>query len=82
MGIDLMKADEKLVNSYICDIVDYVSGGGMLTISAHWDNPSDPAKRVRGNFGKSKTLEEYEKNFTDLITEGTEYHPTAKNPCF
>ena len=77
-GIDLMNADDKLVSSYICDIVDYVSGGGILTISAHWDNPSDPAKRVRGNFGTENTKENYEKNFTDLITEGTEYNEFFK----
>ena len=77
-GIDLMNAEDKLVNSYICDIVNYVAGGGMLTISAHWDNPSDPSKRVRGNFGTANTLEDYEKNFTDLITEGTEYNEFFK----
>ena len=77
-GIDLMNADDKLVSSYICDIVDYVSGGGILTISAHWDNPSDPARRVRGNFGKTNTLGEYERNFTDLITEGTEFNKFFK----
>ncbi len=78
-GIDLTRIDDIKLSSYICDLVDYVSAGGMITASAHWANPSqtDP-DRVRGNFGRTNTLEAYEKAFTDLLTEGTEYNDFFK----
>ncbi len=79
-GIDLTKTDDVKLSSFICDLVDYTAEGGMVTASAHWANPSktDP-DRVRGNFGTINTLEAYEKNFTDLLTEGTEYNKFFKN---
>ncbi len=79
-GIDLTRIDDIKLSSYICDIVDYVSAGGMLTASAHWANPSKTNEdRVRGNFGTVNTLEAYEQAFTDLLTEGTEYNDFFKN---
>lgn len=79
-GIDLTKTNDLKWSSFICDLVDYAAGGGMITASAHWENPSKTnPDRVRGNFGSTNTLEAYEKNFTDLITEGTEYNKFFKN---
>lgn len=79
-GFDLTKTNDLLLSSYICDLVDYAAGGGMITASAHWENPSQTdTDRVRGNFGTVNSLEAYEKNFTDLITEGTEYNEFFKN---
>ncbi|MBQ8207913.1 MAG: hypothetical protein IJZ89_04170 [Clostridia bacterium] len=80
-GIDLMETDDLSWSSYICDMVDYCADGGIITISAHWENPSGnygDKPRVRGNFGYVNTLEGYQQAFTDLITEGTEYNTFFK----
>ncbi len=80
-GFDLMNADDTYWSSFICDIVDYVSGGGIVTASAHWENPSGnygEKDNCRGLFGYDDTLEGYEKAFADLITEGTEYNEFFK----
>ncbi len=81
-GIDLMETDDVLWSAYICDIVDYCAKGGIVTVSAHWENPSgntmDDA-RCRGHLGYGTTKEEFEQGFTDLITEGTEYNTFFKN---
>lgn len=78
-GLDLTLKDDLYLSSYICDIVEYVSGGGIITASAHWENPSQTGEiRVRGRFGTEDTREAYEKAFTDLITEGTEYNEFFK----
>ncbi|MBQ8208373.1 MAG: hypothetical protein IJZ89_06555 [Clostridia bacterium] len=79
-GIDLTRTNDMQWSSYICDLVDYAAGGGMITASAHWANPSKTNDdRVRGNFGTVNTLEAYEQNFKDLLTEGTEYNEFFKN---
>ncbi len=78
-GLDLTLKDDLYLSSYICDIVEYVSDGGIITASAHWENPSQTGEiRVRGRFGTENTREAYEKAFTDLITEGTEYNEFFK----
>ena len=78
-GLDLTLKDDLYLSSYICDIVEYVSGGGIITASAHWENPSQTGEiRVRGRFGTEDTREAYEKAFTDLITDGTEYNEFFK----
>ena len=76
-GIDLMKHDDAWWSSYICDIVDYCSEGGILTASSHFANPSGNtmgSARCRGRLGYDDTKEGYEKAFEDLLTEGTEYN--------
>ncbi len=80
-GIDLMKSNEVQWSSFICDLTDYAADGGIITASAHWENPSGNTKggdRVKGNFGYDDTQAGYEKAFTDLITEGTEYNTFFK----
>lgn len=80
-GIDLMETDDLSWSGYICDIVDYCADGGIVTISAHWENPSGnygDQPRVRGKFGYVNSNEGYEKAFTDLITDGTEYNTAFK----
>ena len=78
-GIDVTRISDQKMSSYICDIVDYTADGGMLTVSAHWANPTmTSTDQVRGNFGDVNTLEAYEQNFIDLITEGTEYNTFFK----
>ena len=61
-------------SAYICDIVDYCANGGIVTISAHWANPSgntmDDAK-CRGHLGYGISKEDYAQAFTDLVTDGT-----------
>ncbi len=81
-GIDLMESTDVQWSSFICDLVDYAAGGGIITASAHWENPSgntQDSARVRGLLGYDDTMEGYEKAFTDLITEGTEYNTFFKN---
>ncbi len=79
-GIDLTITNDVEWSSYICDLVDYAADGGIITASAHWANPSKTDyDRVRGNFGSVNTLEAYEQNFKDLLTEGTEYNKFFKN---
>ncbi len=79
-GIDLTMIDDIKLSSYICDLVDYAADGGLITASAHWENPSHTSNiRVRGSFGTDNTKEGYEKAFKDLITEGTEYNEFFKN---
>lgn len=78
-GIDLTMIDDRYLSSYVCDLVDYVADGGMVTASAHWANPSETDEdRVRGNFGTVNTREAYEKAFKDLLTEGTQYNEFFK----
>lgn len=76
-GIDLMETTALDWSAYICDIVDYCADGGIITVSAHWANPSGNTNgqpKVRGNFGYTNSLEAYEQAFTELLTEGTEYN--------
>jgi mannan endo-1,4-beta-mannosidase len=65
-------------SAYICDLVDYVAGGGIVTASAHWANPSgnlgDTYDTCRGVLGYDNSREAYEQAFTDLLTKGTEYN--------
>ena len=81
-GIDLMKTNDVKWSSFICDIVDYCAGGGMITASAHWENPSGNTMgeaRCRGELGYEDSKEAYEQAFNDLLTEGTEYNTFFKN---
>ena len=80
-GVDLVTTNETRWSSYICDIVDYCAEGGIVTISSHFANPSgnygDSAK-VRGSLVTNYTLENLEKAFTDIITEGTALNTAFK----
>lgn len=74
-GIDVMNRSDVDLSRFICDIVEYCSDGGILTLSSHFDNPSGNninVDRCRGLLGFDESLEAYEKAFCDLITEGTE----------
>ena len=66
------------ISHIICDIIDYVGDGGIVTFSAHWGNPSgnypDEDNLYRGVLGYDYTMAGYEKAFTDLLTPGTEYN--------
>ncbi|MBR3966332.1 MAG: hypothetical protein IKJ91_04565 [Clostridia bacterium] len=77
MGI-LAQPEPYTISNIICDAVDYVANGGILTFSAHWENPSgnypDEDNRYRGVLGYDNTKAGYEKAFTDLLTPGTEYN--------
>ena len=79
-GIDLMEYDEAWWSSFLCDIVDYCAGGGIVTASAHFANPSGntPGDRCRGLLGYDDSMEGYEQAFEDLLTEGTEYNKLWK----
>ncbi len=73
-GIDVMNRRDVELSRFICDIVEYCSEGGILTISSHFDNPSGNNKnwdRCRGLLGFDEALEAYEKAFCDLMTDGT-----------
>ncbi len=82
-GIQLMDCGDENWSSFICDIVDYCAEGGIVTASSHFDNPGDPAKAVRGNLlgleSGGGTLEQYEKAFEEVLTEGTEFNTFWKN---
>ncbi len=82
-GFDLPRTNEMQWSAYICDMVDYAADGGIITASAHWENPSGNLAghwdACRGNFGYDNSLEAYEQAFTDIITEGTEYNEFFKN---
>ncbi|MBR6602799.1 MAG: hypothetical protein IKK94_02155, partial [Clostridia bacterium] len=81
-GLNLPGTDDATWSAYICDIVDYVADGGIITASAHWANPSGNLNETydtcRGHLGYENSLAAYEKAFTDLITEGTEYNTEFK----
>ncbi len=71
-GLNLKTISDKNWNDRIQYITDYCKNGGIVTMSSHFDNPSDVSQRVRGQLGTTHSKETYEKNFKDLITEGTE----------
>lgn len=75
-GLALPRCDDSTWSAYICDIVDFVAEGGIITASAHWENPSGYSNgyydACRERLGKIDTMEGYEKAYTDLLTEGTE----------
>ena len=74
-GVKLHKLTDELKSQLICEIVDYCGDGGIITSSAHWTNPSDTSQNVRGNLDvTNSTKEEYEEDFRQVITEGTEYN--------
>ena len=80
-GIDIMNKNDKQWSRFISDILLYCAEGGILTVSAHYDNPSGNtmgADRCRGLLGYDDTKEGYEKAFTDVITEGTELNTVFK----
>ncbi|MBR3966864.1 MAG: hypothetical protein IKJ91_07315 [Clostridia bacterium] len=72
----LTKSEAYEISSIVCDLVDYAADGGILTFSAHWTNPSGNFSDhpTKGNLGYDNSLEGYEKAFTELLTEGTEYN--------
>ncbi len=73
-GFDLRNAPEERIDRLVAELSDYVSKGGIITASVHFDNPFEPSKRCRGNFGDFDSKEGYEANFRALITPGTEYN--------
>ncbi|MBQ8207822.1 MAG: hypothetical protein IJZ89_03705 [Clostridia bacterium] len=77
MGI-FANTERHQISRIICDIVDYVADGGIVTFSAHWENPSgnypDEDNLYRGVLGYDNTRSGYEQAFTDLLTPGTEYN--------
>ena len=76
-GLNLMNANDTLWSSYICDIVDYCSEGGIITASSHFANPSGNTMNnapCRGLLGYDTTMDGFEKAFEELLTEGTEYN--------
>ncbi len=74
-----MQAKKSLM---MCEMLEYVAGGGIITFSAHWENPSgnypDEENLYRGVLGYDYTKEAFEKAFTDLLTDGTEYNDFFK----
>ena len=82
-GMQLMDCGDENWSSFICDIVDYCSEGGIVTASSHFDNPGDPSKAVRGNLlgleSGGGTIDLYEKAFEEVLTEGTEFNTFWKN---
>lgn len=81
-GVDLLHKTDVEWSAIICEIVDYCANGGIITMSAHWDNPSGNTMgdaRCRGELGYEDSLEAYEQAFTDLLTDGTEYNAIFKN---
>ncbi|MBQ8208413.1 MAG: hypothetical protein IJZ89_06755 [Clostridia bacterium] len=78
-GLKLPTLSEEKWSQTVCEITDYCADGGIITASAHWDNPSDPSQYVRGNLDATNTSkEEYEEDFRATITEGTEYNQLFK----
>ncbi len=76
-GLDLMNTNDTRWSSYICDIVDYCSEGGIITASSHFANPSGNTMNnapCRGLLGYDTTMDGFEKAFEELLTEGTEYN--------
>ncbi len=78
-GMGILSHNERYeISNILCDIVDYVSDGGIVEFSAHWSNPSgnypDEENLYRGVLGYDYTKAGFEKAFTDLLTEGTEYN--------
>ncbi len=74
-----MQAKKSLM---MCEMLEYVAGGGIITFSAHWANPSgnypDEDNLYRGVLGYDYTKAGFEKAFTDLLTDGTEYNDFFK----
>ncbi len=62
----------------ICEMLEYVADGGIITFSAHWPNPSgnypDEDNLYRGVLGYDYSKAAFERAFTDLLTEGTKYN--------
>ncbi len=80
-GVDLMNKNDIQWSALICDLVEFAMNGGIVTASSHWENPSGNtmgSARCRGLLGYNNTKSGYEKDFRDLITEGTEYNTALK----
>ncbi len=83
-GIWLTENSDAVWSRHICDIVKHCEAGGILTASAHFDNPSGFSpngdwEAPRGTLGAARTKEELEAAFEELLTEGTEYNKKWKN---
>lgn len=70
------------ISHYLSGIAEYASKGGLVTISSHMNNPSgnypDEDNLCRGTLGSFNSKEDYEKAFSDLITEGSELNKVFK----
>ena len=71
---------DEMWSEMICEMVNYASNGGIITLSCHWYNPSGVGLTAgsdethKGCLGTGTTKAECEKAFSDLITVGTEYN--------
>ncbi len=77
-GMYIQNYNSQKWSQAICEIVDYVSKGGIIEISSHMDNPADPSAQVRGKLGEATTQDELNALFEELITEGTEMNKEFK----
>ncbi len=77
-GMYIKNYSEQKWSQAICQIVEYVAQGGIVEISSHIDNPSDPTQQVRGFLGDVKSSSELNELFEALITEGTDLNKSFK----
>ncbi|MBR3966373.1 MAG: hypothetical protein IKJ91_04780 [Clostridia bacterium] len=71
-GVELPELSNEDRSKLICEIVEYASEGGLLTISSHWANPASPEELVRGKLGNFTTVDEFERAYREVYTPGTE----------
>ena len=83
VGFDLYHLGDfgdEMWSEMICEMVNYASNGGIITLSCHWYNPSGVGLTAgsdethRGCLGEGTTKAECEQAFKDLVTPGTEYN--------
>ena len=71
-GLYVSKRHKEIASKAMCQLVDYCSRGGILTISSHWDNPADATAFVKGSLGTFESDEELDAVYRELYTEGSE----------
>lgn len=67
-----METEPEKVSQAVCEIVDYASRGGIITLSSHWSNPTKLDDYVKGNIGTFETNDEFEAAYRELYTDGSE----------
>lgn len=88
MGMDLGRCglrlptlhdnDRHVISRWICEIVDYVAKGGIITFGSHITNPHKDYERSAASGNQDRGYLGGEDAWRDLMTEGTEINKPFK----
>lgn len=82
-GQDLSSESREMWSKQLCQIYNYVAEKGIVNISTHFTNPSGNIpdgdyQHCRGTLGVHNSKAEYDEEFKNLITEGTDLNKSFK----